>query len=114
MDQIHSSNWRVFIFARQHNPVIFFVKEEESITKEESLIDRDSGVFDTEITFSPISVSKSNFKDSVGKHILFLKVSQASITPYIVEVVFPFPEFISWCVEQYSYVEKVILNKVGS
>jgi hypothetical protein len=59
-------------------------------------------------------MSKSNLLDNVGKWIPFLGVAQASITPYVVEFIFPFPEFVSWCVEQYSQEEKVILNKLGS
>jgi hypothetical protein len=96
------------------NPVILSVNEQNITSREEALIDMDSYVFDTEITVSPISVSKLNLLDNVGKHIPFLRMTQASITPYFVEVVFPFPEFISWCAEQYLQEERVILNKVGS
>jgi hypothetical protein len=96
------------------NPVILSVNEQDIASREEALIDRDSDVFDTEITVSPISVSRSNLLDNVGKQIPFLEMAQASITPYVVEVVFPFPEFISWCVEKYSQEERVILNKLGS
>ena len=59
-------------------------------------------------------MSRSNLLDNVGKHIPFLKVAQASIIPYIVEMVFPLPEFLSWCAERYSQGERVILNKLGS
>jgi hypothetical protein len=52
--------------------------------------------------------------DNVGKQIPFLEAVQASIVPYVVEVAFPFPEFIGWCAEQYSQEEKVVLNKLGS
>jgi hypothetical protein len=96
------------------NPIILSVTEKDLTSREEALINRDSDVSDTEITVSPISVSRSNMLDNVGKRIPFLEVAQASITPYVVEVVFPFPEFIRWCVEQYSQEEKVILNKLGS
>jgi hypothetical protein len=96
------------------NPVILSVTEQDFASKEEALIDRDSDIFDTEITVSPISVSRANLLDNVGKRIPFLEAAQASITPYAVEVAFPFPEFISWCAEQYSQEEKVILNKLGS
>jgi hypothetical protein len=70
--------------------------------------------FDTEITISPISVSRANLSDNVGRQIPFLEAVQASIVPYVVEVAFPFPEFIGWCAEQYSQEEKVVLNKLGS
>jgi hypothetical protein len=96
------------------NPVILFVTEQDLASREEALIDRDSDVFDTKIIVSPISMSRLNLLDSVGKRIPFLEEAQASITPYVVEVVFPFLEFVRWCAEQYSQVEKVILNKVGS
>jgi hypothetical protein len=96
------------------NPVILSVRDQDPASKEESLIDRDSDIFDTEITVSPISVSRANLLDNVRKRIPFLEESQASITNYIVEVAFPFPEFISWCAEQYSQEENVILNKLGS
>jgi hypothetical protein len=101
-----------FIMATK--PVILSITEQDLASKEEALIDRDSDVFDTEITVSPISVSKSNLLDNVGKQIPFLEAAQASITPYVVEVIFPFPEFVNWCAEQYSREEKVILNKLGS
>jgi hypothetical protein len=96
------------------SPVILSVNEQEISSKEEALIDRDFDVFDTEITVSPVSVSRSNLLDNVGKHIPFLEAVQASIIPYVVETVFPFPEFVSWCVERYSQGERVILNKLGS
>jgi hypothetical protein len=96
------------------NPVVLSMKEQDSTSKEEALIDKDSDVFYTEITVSPISVSRSNLLDNVGKHIPFLEAAQASITPYTIEVIFPFPEFVRWCAKQYSQEEKVILNKLGS
>jgi hypothetical protein len=68
-------------------------------------------VFDTETTISPISVSRDNLSDNVGKHIPFLEVVQVTIVPYVVEVVFLFPEFIGWCAEKHSQEEKVIINK---
>jgi len=49
------------------NPVILFVTEQYPASKEEALIDRDSNVFDTEITVSPISMSRANLLDNVGK-----------------------------------------------
>ena len=66
------------------NPVIFFVNEQDIASREEALIDRDSDVFDTEITVSPISVSRSNLLDNVRNCIPFLGMAQASITPYVV------------------------------
>jgi hypothetical protein len=96
------------------DPVIMSVAEQDPMSNEEALIDRDSDVFDTEITISPISVSRANLSDNVGKHIPFLEAVQATIVPYAVEVAFPFPEFIGWCAEQYSQEEKVVLNKLGS
>jgi hypothetical protein len=96
------------------DPIIILVVEQDPVSNEESLIDRDSDVFDTKITISPISVSRDNLSDNVGKQIPFLEVVQATIAPYIVEVVFPFSEFIGWCTEQYSQEEKVIVNKQGS
>jgi hypothetical protein len=79
------------------DPVIMSITEQDPASKEEALIDRDSDVFDTEITISPVSVSRANLLDNVGRQIPFLEAVQASIVPYAVEVAFPFPEFISWC-----------------
>jgi hypothetical protein len=90
------------------------VAEKDPVSNEEALIDRDSDVFDTEITISPISMSRANLSDNVGKQIPFLEAVQATIVPYVVEVMFPFPEFIGWCAEQYSQEEKVVVNKQGS
>jgi hypothetical protein len=84
------------------------------VVNEESLIDRDSNVFDTKITISPIFVSRSNLSDKVGRCISFLEVVQATVVPYAVEITFPFPEFINWCVEQYSHEERVVMNKLWS
>jgi hypothetical protein len=92
----------------------FSVTEQYISPSEEALIDRDSNVFDTEITVSPVSLSRSNLSDHVGRQIPFLKSFQASIVPYVVEVAFPFPEFIGWCTEQYSQEERIILNKLQS
>jgi hypothetical protein len=61
------------------------------MSNEESLIDRDSNVSDTEITISPISVSRDNIFINVGKQIPFLEAVHDTIVPYVVEVVFPFP-----------------------
>jgi hypothetical protein len=84
------------------NPVVLSINEQEISSREEALIDRDFNVFNIEITVSSISVSRSNLLDNIGKQITFLGMNQASIIPYVIEVVFPFPEFISWCAEQYS------------
>jgi hypothetical protein len=78
------------------------VTEQDPVSNEEPLIDQDSNVFNTEITISPISVSRDNLSDSVGKKVPFLEEIQATIVPYVVELAFPFPEFIGWCAEQYS------------
>jgi hypothetical protein len=48
------------------NPVILFVNEQDIASREEALIDRDSNVFDTEITVSLVSVSRLNLLDNVG------------------------------------------------
>jgi hypothetical protein len=56
-------------------PVIFSIIEQDPASKEDSLIDRDSDVFYTEITISPISVCRTNLLDNVGKQITFLEVA---------------------------------------
>jgi hypothetical protein len=113
--QIHASSTHSQVFfIITMDPVILSVTEQDPLPSEEALIDRDSDVFDTEITVSPVSVSRANLSDHVGRQIPFLEVVQASIVPYVIEVAFPFPEFIGWCVEQYSQEEKVVLNRLGS
>jgi hypothetical protein len=89
------------------DPIITSVTEQDSTTIEESLIDRDTDVSDVEITISPISVSRSNLSDIIGKSIPFLEAVQATIVPYAVEIAFPFPEFVGWCANN-------ILMKKGS
>jgi hypothetical protein len=96
------------------NPIILSITEQDHAPKEETLIDRDSDIFDTEITVSPIFVSRANLLDNVEKRIPFLEAAQSSIAPYVIEIAFPFPEFIIWCAKQYSQEERVILNKFGS
>jgi hypothetical protein len=96
------------------SPVSLSLNEKAISSREEPLIDKDFDVFDTEITVSPVSVSRSNLLDNFRKHIPFLEVAQASIIPCVVEMVFPFPEFVSCCAERYSQGERVILNKLGS
>jgi hypothetical protein len=96
------------------NLVVLSMNEQDISSREETLIDRDFDIFDTEIMVSPISMSRSNLLDNVGMFIPFLEVAQASIIPYVIETVFPFPKFVSWCAEQYSQGERVILNKLGS
>jgi hypothetical protein len=96
------------------DPIIMSVVEQDPVSNEESLIDRDLDVFDTEITISPIFVSRVNPSDNVGKKIPFLEAVQATIVPYAFKVAFPFPEFIGWCAEKYSQEEKVVFNKHGS
>jgi hypothetical protein len=96
------------------DPIILSVVEKDSMSSEEVLIDRYLDVFDTEITISPISVSRANLFDNVGKQIPFIEVVHATIFPYTLEVAFPFPKFIGWCRNQYSQEDKVVLNKQGS
>jgi hypothetical protein len=79
------------------NPVILSINEQDISSKEESLTDRDFDIFDTEITISHVFVYRSNLLDNVGTRLPFLEVVEASITPYIIEVVLPFLEFVSWC-----------------
>jgi hypothetical protein len=96
------------------DPIITSVTKQDPVENEEALIDRDTDVFYVEITISPISVSRSNLSDKVGRCISFLEAVQATIVPYAVEIAFPFPKFIGWCTEQYSHEERVIVNKQGS
>jgi hypothetical protein len=96
------------------DPIITLVTEQDPVENEESLIDRDSKVFDTLITIFPISVSRRNMSNKVGKCIPFLEAFQAIIVSFVVEISFPFLEFIGWCVEQYSHEERVVVNKRGS
>jgi hypothetical protein len=96
------------------DPIITSVTEQDHVLNEEAIIDRDSNAFDTEITISLISVSRRNLSDKVGMCISFLEVVHATIVPYVVEIAFPFPEFIGWCTEQYSHEERVVVNKQGS
>jgi hypothetical protein len=81
------------------DPIITLVIEKDPVPNEEALFDRDSNVFNTETTISPISVSIRNMSNNVGKNIPFLEAVQATIVPYDVEVAFPFPKFIGWCRE---------------
>jgi hypothetical protein len=97
------------------DPIIFSVIEKDPRPpNEEALIDRDSDVFDTEITVSPVFASRSNLLDNVGRQLPFIEIVHASIVPYTIDVLFPFLKFIGWCTEQYSQEEKVVLNKLGS
>ena len=64
--------------------VIMSVIDQDLASKEESLIDKESYVFDTKITVSPVSVSRANLSDNVGRQIPFLEAVQASIVPYVV------------------------------
>jgi len=93
---------------------ILSMSEPDISSREEALIDRDFDIFDTKTMVSPISMSKSNLLNNAGSCIPFLESDQASFAPYVVETVFPFPEFVSWCAERYSQGERVILNKLGS
>jgi len=56
------------------DPIITSVTRKDPVVNEEALIDRDSDVFDTEITISPIFVSKNNLSDNVGRRIPFVEV----------------------------------------
>jgi hypothetical protein len=77
------------------NPIFLFVSEPDTPSREDTLIDRDFDIFDTVTTVSPVSVSKENLLNNLRSHISFLEVAQASFTPYVVETIFPFPEFVS-------------------
>jgi hypothetical protein len=89
-------NSRIFcsftgIFHRHHGPVIFSIAEQDPLSNEESLIDRDSDVFDTEITISTIFVSRANLSDNVGKHIPFLEAIRSLHSPLCHRGRIPFP-----------------------
>jgi hypothetical protein len=94
--------------------IITSVKKKDPMPNEESLIDQDSNIFDTEITILAISMSINNLFDKVGRCIPFLEVFQVTRVPYSIEITFPFIEFIGWCTKQYSHEEIVIVNKRGS
>jgi hypothetical protein len=81
------------------NPVVLSVSEPDSSSSEEALIDKYFDILDTKTMVLPISVSISNFLNNVGSCIPVLKEDQASFTPYAIETVFPFLEFVSWCAE---------------
>jgi hypothetical protein len=102
------------IYPISIDPILLSVAEKDHESNEEALIDRDADVSNLNITISPIFVSRSNLVDIKGKSIPFLEVVDASIVPNVVEVSFPFPEFVGWCAEQYSHLERVIVNKEGS
>jgi hypothetical protein len=55
------------------DPIIMYVAHQDPVSNKEALIDRESNVFDPEITISPISVSRANLSDNVGKKIPFLE-----------------------------------------
>jgi hypothetical protein len=55
------------------DPIITSVAEQDPVENEEALIDRDTDVFDVEITISPICVSISNLSNEVGRCIPFLE-----------------------------------------
>jgi hypothetical protein len=57
------------------NPVVLSVSEPDTPSREDSLIDRDSEVFDTVTTILPISVSKANLLNNVGFQISFLEAA---------------------------------------
>jgi hypothetical protein len=99
------------IFITAIYPIITSVTDQDPVSNEESLIDLYLDIFDTKITISPISISRRNLPDNVGRCIPFLEVVQATIVPYVVKVTFSFPEFIGWCTEKYSHEEKLIVNK---
>jgi hypothetical protein len=90
--QLHaiSAHFQVF-FITTMDPIITSVTEQDPVENEEALIDRDTDVFYVEITISPISVSRSNLSDKVGRCISFLEAVQATIVPYAVEIAFSFP-----------------------
>jgi hypothetical protein len=96
------------------DPIITSVTEQDHMENEESLIDRDSNIFYTKITISPISMSRSNMSDKVGRCISFLEAVQSTIVHYAIEITFLFPEFIGCCAKQYSHEEIFIVNKRGS
>ena len=81
------------------NPVVLSMNEQEISSSEETLIDKYFDIFNIEITVSPVSMSRLNLLDNVGTHIPSLEVTLASIIPYVVEMVFPFPKIVSWCAE---------------
>jgi len=73
-DQTHAffSHLQVFSIATM-DLVIISIAEKDPMSNEEALIDRYSYVFDTEVTISPISVSKDNMSENVGKKTPFLE-----------------------------------------
>jgi hypothetical protein len=107
------ARFQVF-FITTMDLIITSVTKQDPVANEESLIDRDSNIFDTEITILAISVSISNMFDKVGRCIPFLEAVQATRVPYAIKIAFPFPKFIGWCAKQYSHEEKVVVNKRGS
>ena len=82
-------DYQVF-FTMTTNPNVLSMSEPDISSREDALIDRDSNVFDTVTTVSPVSVSKMNLLNDVESHISFLEAARASFAPYVVETIFPF------------------------
>ena len=77
------------------NLVVLSMSEPGISSREEALIDRYFDIFHIETIVSLIYMSKENLLKSDRSRIPFLEVARASFTPYVIEIVLPFPEFVS-------------------
>ena len=98
----------------------FFFMEEASSSvslwkfldrKEEVIVDRDGNVFDPIFSVCRISQSKEqlwSFK-SQGRDVL--NAWNSFMYYFSIEQTLYYPEFVEWCVNNYSPTERVIMNK---
>ena len=82
--------------------------------REEVVVDRERNVCDHILSVCSVSVSKEHLwqYNSQGNDILNVCIS--FLYYFAIEQTLPFPEFVEWCVNNYSSSERVIMSHTTS
>lgn len=77
---------------------------------QESIVDIECDVFGPIFIINPVSESKKRLHHETSH---FPNSVKPSLSQFTLEQSYPFPEFIQWCVDNYSKTERVIMNSTG-
>ena len=79
-------------------------------SKEEVIVDREGNIFDLVLSICSISPSKEWLWEFKTRGNDVLNVVGSLLYHFSIEKTLHFPEFVEWCVNNYSLTERVIMN----
>ena len=78
--------------------------------KEEILVDREGNIFYPNLSVGIVSHSKEHFWELNSQGEDVLNVHSSFLYNFYIQHTLHFLEFVEWCVNKYSFTERVIMN----